>query len=278
VRSSDLTKEPNERRELPRIGIVIPACDEAPCIGAVLGELLQVVDANDYVVAVGVNGSSDATAAVARQFPVVVAETDARGYGHGCVAAIEALRREWPSVSAYIFFAADGASEPRDIERLATAYRSGAEFVLGSRTGLRRNWPAMTLPHVIANFTLALWCTLLTSRWFSDLGPLRLIERRLYEAMQLRELTYGWTIEAQIAAAQLRASILQLPVHERPRIAGAQKVSGVSWRRTFSIGCRIFAAGWRTTKLRFDRRIADGRVPAATPELLGPTQPRPTAS
>jgi glycosyltransferase involved in cell wall biosynthesis len=260
---------------LPRIGIVIPACDEEPCIAAVLRELLGVLDPAKYVIAVGVNGSHDRTAEIARQFPVIVAETDAAGYGYGCMAAIERLKREWPSVGAYVFFAADGASEPRDVELLAAAHERGAEFVLGSRTGRRSNWAVMKLSHVFANFTLALWCTWLTGRWFSDLGPLRLIERRLFEAMQLRELTYGWTIEAQIAAAQLGARISQLPVHERPRIAGTQKVSGVSWGRTFAIGCRIFQAGWRA-KLRFTAPIADVDLADATPELLHGTQPRPT--
>ena len=259
---------------MPRIGIVIPACDEAPCLAGVLDELLATIDRSKYAVAVGVNGSSDRTAEIARRFPVVVAETCVRGYGHGCVAAIAALRREMPSVEAYIFFAADGASDPRDIELIADAYEHGSDFVLGTRTGRRRNWPAMTLPHVLANFILGAWCTLLSGRWFTDLGPLRLVERTLFETMNLRELTYGWTIESQIAAARLGARISQVAVHERASVAGEQKVSGVSWRRTFSIGCRIVAAGWRTQR-RFAERAAD--LPP-TPALLRTAQSRSTAS
>jgi len=262
----DLTNQPNDLSELPRIGIVLPACDEEPCIAAVLSELLGSVDRNKYAIAVGVNGSSDRTAEIARQFPVIVGETDASGYGHGCLAAIAGLRREVPSVSAYIFFAADGASDPRDVELLANAWENGNDFVLGSRTGVRSNWSAMTLPHVLANFALGMWCTLLTSRWFSDLAPLRLVDRSLFETMSLRELTYGWTIEAQVAAARLGARICQLRAQERPRIAGVQKVSGVSWRRTFAIGCRIVAAGWRA-HLRFAPRIR-GVEPDCAAELV----------
>ena len=265
-----MINQPNESPELPRIGIVIPACDEEPCIGAVLDELLGALDRRKYAVAVGVNGSRDRTAEIARQHGVVVAETDARGYGHGCMAAIAALRREVPSIRAYVFFAADGASDPSDVELLAGAYEAGHEFVLGTRTAMRSNWRAMTLSHVIANFALGMWCSLLSGRWFTDLAPLRLIERTLFEAMGLRELTYGWTMESQIAAATLRARICQLRAHERPRIAGMQKVSGVSWARTFSIGCRIVAAGWRTD-LRLARRIQD--VPADCAAELLPQSP-----
>jgi hypothetical protein len=94
--------------------------------------------------------------------------------------------------------------------------------------------------------------------------------------MNLRELTYGWTIESQIVAASVGARIAQLPTHERSRIAGLQKVSGVSWHRTFTIGCRIVAAGWRT-----HRRLSRGRqqTPAdCAPELLQPAQGRASAS
>ena len=276
MRISELRNQPNERSEAPRIGIVIPACDEEPCIAAVLEELLRVTDPREYAVAVGVNGSSDRTAELARRFPILVAETAERGYGHGCMAAIAALRREVPSVDAYVFFAADGASDPRDIALLSAAYARGDEFVLGSRTALRSNWPAMNFSHVIANCALGLWCTLLTGRWFTDLGPLRLIDRRLFEVMNLRELTYGWTIESQVGAAALRARVCQLPVRERPRIAGTQKVSGVSWGRTFSIGCRIVAAGWRTEQ-RFARRVSEV-APRCAPELLPQAQARPSTS
>ncbi|MDQ6860252.1 MAG: glycosyltransferase family 2 protein [Verrucomicrobiota bacterium] len=246
---------PKSRRAAPpsRIGIIIPACNEEACIARVLQELLEVVDPARYRVAVGVNSSTDRTAAIARQFPVVVAETEARGYGYGCAAAIEALNASEPGITAYLFFAGDGASEPRDLAPLAHAYDQGYAMVLGARTTRRSNWPVMGFSHVLANLSLGIWAGLLGGRWFRDLGPVRLIDRRLFEMIAPREMTFGWTIEAQIAAAMLRAEIVELPAAERPRLAGEQKVSGVNWRRTFSIGCRIAAAGWRTRR-RLARR------------------------
>jgi hypothetical protein len=59
-------------------------------------------------------------------------------------------------------------------------------------------------------------------------------------------MTFGWTIEAQIVAAKCGAKICEIPVRERLRLGGWQKVSGVSWRRTLAIGCQIVAAGFRT--------------------------------
>ena len=255
----------------PRIAIIIPACNEEECLGRVLEELLARIAPEKFLVAVGVNGSSDRTAEIARGYPVLVAETTKRGYGHGCQAGIDAVNEAYPEVAAYCFMAADGASEPTDLAGLVAAYEQGYAMVLGSRTGRRSNWRAMTLPHVLANFLLGSWCGLLTGRWFNDLAPLRLIERRLFETLALREMTFGWTIEAQVGAALMRATICVVPAHERERLAGEQKVSGVTWRRSFSIGCRILMAGWRA-RLRYARRLPTG-ASVPTPALMTQSQP-----
>jgi glycosyltransferase involved in cell wall biosynthesis len=228
--------------------VIIPACNEEACIGLVLDELLAVLEPEQFLVAVGVNGSSDRTSLVARGRRVLVAETAARGYGHGCQAAIDLVRTVAPQVRAYIFFAGDGASDPRDVRTLVNAYAQGFTFVLGARTARVANWKTMRISHVVANFAVALWCGILAGRWFKDLAPLRLIDRRLFERIAPREMTYGWTIEPQIAAARLGATICEVEASERPRLAGEQKVSGVTWRQTFVIGCRILAAGWRARR------------------------------
>jgi hypothetical protein len=253
---------------LPEFAVIIPACDEAACIGTVLDEMLALIDPDKFVVTVGVNGSGDATAEISRQRPVLVAETAQRGYGYGCEAAIGLTKNLFPSIRAYLFCAGDGATEPRDFFALTNAFEQGYDLVLGSRTRRLANCRTMTLHHMIANAGLGLWAGCLGGRFFSDLGPLRLISRALFEKIAPREMTYGWTIEAQVVAAKSGASICEIPVSERRRLAGEQKVSGVTWRRTFSIGCEIFTAGWRTA--RSFRPVAIGDAG----ELLRPNSRR----
>jgi glycosyltransferase involved in cell wall biosynthesis len=164
-----LTKPTSESR----FAIVIPACDEEECIGRVLDELFAAIGPAKFVVAVGVNGSSDRTAAIAREHGALVAETRQRGYGYGCQAAIDLVTMAVPQVRAYIFFAGDGASDPQDVRTLVKAYEQGYTFVLGARTARLRNWRTMRVSHVIANFLVALWCGVLAGRWFRDLAPVR---------------------------------------------------------------------------------------------------------
>jgi hypothetical protein len=251
---------PSSNVSARRHAIIIPACNEEPCLGAVLRELKAALDPGRFEIAVGVNGSSDRSARVAHSHGVIVGEISQRGYGHGCRSAIAALQRKCAPVESYIFFAADGANDPADIASLLAAHEAGHDFVLGCRTTLRANRSVMGATHTLANRLLGLWCACLTGRYFADIGPLRLIERRLFEKMQLREWTFGWTIEAQIRAVVLGACVCEIPVRERARIAGEQKVSRVSWQRSLRIGCAIGAAGWRS-------RFAPARGHAASMEV-----------
>lgn len=233
----------------PRFAVIVPACNEEECLPTVLRELREILPAENFVVAVGVNGSTDRSAEIARASGVAVGETPLRGYGYGCQAAIDAVdalvQRGHGAIQAYIFVAADGANDPRDIAALVACYQRGAELVIGTRTRTRSNWSHMTLHHVLANRFLGAVCGVLTGRFFSDLGPLRLIDRNLFRRMSMMEWTYGWTIEAQVRAALLRVPMEEVCVRERLRLAGIQKVSHVSWRRTLSVGAQIMAAGVR---------------------------------
>ena len=129
----------------------------------------------------------------------------------------------------------------------------------------------MGWPHVLANRLLGAWCGLLNGRWFRDIGPLRLIERELFHRLRLREWTFGWTMEAQVAAARLGASMVEIPVRERPRLAGEQKVSKVNWRRTLFIGGQIALAGWRTRR----RTLTSAPHPASSRRQPRPSHPTP---
>ena len=227
-------------------GVVIPVTNEEECIGIVLDELNDALDGDErFRVAIGLNDSSDKSGEIARERGALVGEVEERGYGHGCMAAVRALEED-SEPDAYIFYSGDGGNCPQDLLKIAKAFeQEKGDFIIGQRTCRPANWKRLGADRALPNITLGMWLTLLTFKPWFDLGPLRLISADLFRRMGQQELTWGWTAEGQILASRLGASIHRITVDERPRIAGQQKVSRVSFCRSLGIGLQIVAAAWR---------------------------------
>jgi len=229
------------------IGIIIPAHQEEEALPQMLEELMPQARAHQCHVVVGVNGSTDQTARLARAMHIPVAETAHAGYGYGCEAAIQLAAQKFPGLAGYLFMAADGANDPGELPLLLDPFRNeNKEFILGSRTRLMANRGVMGDAHWWSNRFLGFWSGCLSSHRFSDLGPFRLIDSRLYHRMQLQEMQYGFTIESQVLAPYFSPHLKETPVHERPRLAGKQKISGVHLGKTLRVGAEIMAAACRT--------------------------------
>lgn len=235
----------NRRNQLRRYAIIIPVCDEEACLGRVMDELQQVLPVQDFVLAVGLNGTSDRSGQVAASRGVMVGETELRGYGHGCMVAIDTLRVAGEEIEAYIFYAGDGASRPQDVLALVQRYEATrAPLVIGLRSFDLSTW-WQQFGRALPNMILGLAGFFLTGRFYHDLGPLRLIEFEFFNRLALLELTWGWTIEAEVKASRMGVRVETLAVVERERLAGEQKVSGVSMWRSTCIGVHILSSGLR---------------------------------
>ena len=233
------------KQQKKRYGLVIPVCNEAECLGGVLDELRAALPGEEFVLAVGVNGTSDGSDNIAATRGVIVGKTENRGYGYGCMAAIEALHAADEGVDAYIFCAGDGASRPEDVRALTQRFEArGVPLVIGLRRFVLRTW-WQEFGRAIPNLMLGVAGACLTGRFHHDLGPLRLIEKDFFEILDLQEMTWGWTIEAEVKASRLGVTTETVPVSERPRLKGEQKVSGVSLGRSLRIGTHILFAGIR---------------------------------
>jgi hypothetical protein len=233
--------------------VILPACDEAESIPFVLRELAAVLGPSRAVFVVGVNGSSDGTADAAAAGGALVAQTDRRGYGHGCLAAIALARALDPAPWAYAFAAADGATDPGDVARVLDRLEQGYDLVLGERTSTAANARVVGGGRSAGNRLLGAWVGVLTGRFFRDIGPVRAIRRGLLERIDPREPHLGWTIEMQVRAVMLGARVCEIPAVERPRIAGVQKVSSGGIGRRLGVGLAIGRAGWSA---RFGDRSA----------------------
>jgi glycosyltransferase involved in cell wall biosynthesis len=201
-----------------RIGIVIPALNEARALPKVLAEIPDFVDR----IIVADNGSTDATAAVASSLGAEVVSEPRRGYGRACLTALDVLE----DVDIVVFLDGDASDHPNEMAKLLDPIADGtAEMVIGSRTLGHREPGALTPQQTFGN---ALACALIRSIWgarYSDLGPFRAIRRDALARLRMSDPDYGWTVEMQVRAARQKMKFAEVPVAYRRRI-GRSKVSG----------------------------------------------------
>jgi glycosyltransferase involved in cell wall biosynthesis len=203
-----------------RVGVVIPAYNEAESIGRVLEDLPRTLITQIVVVD---NGSTDGTADVARAAGAHVVVEPRRGYGFACAAGVAALE----DVNVVVQIDGDYSDDPRELPRLLSPISAGtADLVLGSRT-LGSYEPGALAPHQrFGNWVTAQVMRALYSVRVSDLGPFRAIRKPALDQLQLAERTYGWSVEMMVKAARAGYRIVEVPVSYRRRYAGRSKVSG----------------------------------------------------
>lgn len=203
-----------------KAGIVIPAVDEARSIGLVVDEIPREDVAAIVVVD---NGSTDATAEVARQHGATVVFEARPGYGHACLRGITALG---DGVDVVVILDGDHSDYPEDLGLILAPIVSGrADFVIGSRVTGAAEAGALQWNQRFGN---ALACGLIRRLYgvrFTDMGPFRAMRRDCLERLHMCDLTYGWNAEMQVKAIIEGLRIVEVPVRYRRRI-GRSKISG----------------------------------------------------
>jgi hypothetical protein len=212
------------------VGVIIPALNEERALPAVLAELPREVD--DVVVVD--NGSTDATAEVARAAGARVMLEPERGYGAACLRGLAAIGT--PDV--IVFLDGDHSDYPEKLPELVRPIAEGsADLVLGSRLLGQREPGAMPPQSVWGNRFACFLMRLLFRVRYTDLGPFRAIRREALERLGMRDRNFGWTVEMQIKAARAGLRIREVPVPYRRRV-GQSKISG-TLRGTIRAGYKI---------------------------------------
>lgn len=208
----------DDRLRTLEVAVIIPALNEEHAIGRVLNAIPDWVS---RVVVVD-NGSTDHTAAVARQGGAKVVHAPRRGYGSACLAGIKAMDR--PDI--VVFLDGDFSDRPEEMDRLVQPIARGeADMVIGSRTLGLAQPGALTLPQRIGNSLACALMRLLYRVRYTDLGPFRAIGYDALRRLRMDDPDYGWTVQMQIRAARQRLRTVEAPVSYRRRI-GQSKISG----------------------------------------------------
>jgi glycosyltransferase involved in cell wall biosynthesis len=219
---------------LSAVSVIIPALNEEEPIAAVVHACLQTGIPREVIVVD--NGSTDRTAAAAAEAGARVVSQPERGYGRACAAGVAAAD---PESGILLFLDGDGSDCPELMAQLIQPVESGIkDFVIGSRVRGKREPGSMNFQQIFAGRLAGLLMRGLYRVNYTDMGPFRAIRRDAFERLGMREQTYGWNLEMQMRAAQVRLRILEIPVAHRCRTGGESKVSG-TLQGTFVAGWRI---------------------------------------
>jgi glycosyltransferase involved in cell wall biosynthesis len=197
--------------------LIMPALNEDAVVGDLVRRAPREAIAEIIVVD---NGSTDATAAVAREAGARVVSEPRRGYGAACFAGVSALP---PDANIAVFLDADGSQRPEEIPLVVAPIITGrADLVLGARRLAGRHpMHAAAGTRLVARFVAWRWRVPIT-----DFGPLRAIRVELLRSLDMQDRAFGWPVEMVVKAAMRGVRILEVPVSHQPRLAGRSKVSG----------------------------------------------------
>lgn len=223
------------------IGVIIPAFNEEKAVGLVVTEIPKHLVSEIVVVD---NNSTDNTAIVAAESGATTLSEKRQGYGWACTKAIEYFQAKPNPPDIVVFLDADHSDYPEEMDAvLRPILEDSFDMVIGSRALGQRERGSMTPQQVFGN-----WLATTLMRWFygvsfTDLGPFRAIRFEKLLALQMSEMTYGWTVEMQVKAAKLDMKCCEVPVNYRQRI-GFSKVSGTV-KGTIGAGYKILATIFR---------------------------------
>ncbi len=203
--------------------VIIPAFNEQNSVGKVIRDIPE--EWVSEVVVVN-NNSNDNTVRVAREAGATVLEEPEQGYGNACLKGIAYISQQIEKPDIVVFMDADYSDYPEELPQLVQPIiDEKVDMVIGSRALGQRERRSMTPQQVFGNWLATRLIRWLYGAYFTDLGPFRAIRYDSLMALEMKDRTYGWTVEMQVKAAQQKLQWIEVPVRYRQRI-GVSKVSG----------------------------------------------------
>lgn len=204
-----------------KIVVIIPAINEEHSIAKVIAAIPQ---KQNLTIIVADNGSQDRTPELAAAEGADVVFEKRRGYGWACLAGMHAAKKYTPDV--VVFLDGDFSDYPEEMDALiAPIVNDECDMVIGSRTLGQKTKGALLPQAIFGNWLATQLIYFFWRRRYTDLGPFRAIRWKALLQMDMRDKTFGWTVEMQIKAAQLNMKTVEIPVSYRKRI-GVSKVTG----------------------------------------------------
>lgn len=211
---------------LTAMSVVLPALNEEATVGAQVAALLG----HDGLRRLGLrqvivvdNGSDDRTAEVAAAAGAVVVREPRRGYGRACLAGVRSAQ----DGGVVLLMDADGSDDLAGADDVVSlVVRGEADLAVGSRVRGRIDAGALTPQQRVGNALAAALLRRVAGIHVSDLGPVRAIRCEALLALDMHEMTYGWSTEMLLKAGRAGYRVREVPVDYHRRKGGRSKVAG----------------------------------------------------
>ena len=219
----------------PIIDVIIPAFNEENSVGNVINEIPKNLVREVIVVN---NNSTDKTAINAKSAGATVLEEKNMGYGNACLNGISHINQKAIKPNIVVFLDADYSDYPEEMPGVVKPIlEQNMDMVIGSRALGNLEKGSMTPQQIFGNWLATFLLKLFYGVKYTDLGPFRAIKYNSLIALNMKDKTYGWTVEMQVKAAKHKMNCCEVPVNYRVRI-GFSKVSGTV-KGTIGAGYKI---------------------------------------
>ena len=212
----------NQDKQKSLIYVIIPAFNESKSIAKVIADIPDMVT---EIIVVD-NASTDNTGDFAKEKGATVLRENRKGYGYSCLKGMDYISKKVKQNDIIVFLDGDYSDFPAEIELLISPIMSsGFDMVIGSRVLGERQKGSMLFQQIAGNWLATTLIKLFYNAHFTDLGPFRAITWNALQLINMKDKTFGWTVEMQVKAAKLKLKFTEIPVSYRKRI-GVSKVSG----------------------------------------------------
>ena len=211
LKMSNRSSAPSGAQGGVEVSVVIPCLNEANSIGICVSKAMAAFRTAGLCgeVIVADNGSTDGSIEIAEKLGACVVRVEARGYGSALRAGIAAAR------GAFIVMGdADDSYDFSEVPRFVQKWRQGNDVVMGNRFRGQIKPGAMPWHHkYFGNPALSSLLNLFFATGIGDSHcGMRGFTRAVYDRMDLRSTGMEFASEFVIKAAQLGASMAEIPI------------------------------------------------------------------
>ena len=201
---------------MKNLTLIIPAKEESESLPTVLKEI-ENFECNIVVI---LHSSDLVTINSIRDFECEIIYQKNKGYGDALIEGINAVKTEYLCI-----YNADGSFDPKYLSEMLIKCENN-DYVFTSRYLKEGKSDDDTVVTKVGNYIFSLLGRIFFSLKLSDiLFTYILGKTKSFQSLNLNSLDFCLCVEIPIKAQRMKALYLDIPSHERKRIAGFKKVN-----------------------------------------------------